>query len=279
MKGGEVERSLYTPMMGKPMRVVLFASGGGGNLGAAIRLSDARPDLVSVALVITDRPNIPAIDLARSRRIPIFVYNFEAECGIWGKCKDNPDDSARYRAAAEAFHDSVLADIQAHENNTGVRIDLAVLSYHRWIHGSLLRYFQDRMINQHAGDLTVMSDAHPTERRYIGINPVLAALRAGERRTRTSTFLVQDNCDGGEILCQGPWVVFDHSRVVTKETALQHEILQKRRSDWPALTYALTEIAQGNYTISNKRHTDGCRVLYYRGQALPYDGVDLQSEI
>lgn len=258
------------------MNVVVFASGGGGNLQAAINLSLAKPHLLKVGLVVTDRLGIPAIEIARQHKIAVLAYDFEKECGVWADCRDNPKKARKYYSASILFHNRVLQDIRKLERKNRNTFDLAVLSYHRWIYGELYKHFEGRMINQHAGDLTIMNDDSPLTRKYIGINPVLGALKSGENRTRTSTFLVRENHDGGEILCQGPWVTYRGPRLITKKSAWKHEVLQKKKSDWPSLSFALTEIAQGNYAITNKKYKDGCHILTYKKKYLPYGGVNLE---
>lgn len=257
------------------MRIIVFASGGGGNLHAAIRLSIEKPNLIQVGLVITDRPEIPAISIAKEFSIPVFTYNFEKECGIWSECQKDAMKAKLYKHKAKEFHNRVLKDIISFEQKNNTKFDLTVLSYHRWIHGNLLDYFNERMINQHSGDLSVMSEDNPTTRKYIGINPVLMALLDGVKKTRTSTFLVRNSHDGGEILCQGPWVSYKGPYPVTKKSAWKHELIQKKESDWPSLTFALCSIAMGKYGLTSRSHNDGSKILTHDNTMLPYGGVDL----
>jgi len=176
--------------------------------------------------------------------------------------------------AAVQFHNRMLDQIRAQERLLNRRFDLAVLSYRRWIHGNLLEYFKDRMINQHAGDLTSLSECF--DRKYVGINPVWTALRSGEVRTRTSTIMVAEGHDSGEILCQGPWVQYNDDSL-SKEQALEHENRQKVESDWPSLSFALVRIAQGRYSLGDEVHEDGSRIVYLDGAPLPFGGVGLGS--
>lgn len=266
---------IYTPKKDGPMNVAVFASGGGGNLKAVIDLSLAHPRLVRVGLVVTDRIGIPAIDIAQSYSIPVFAYEFEKICGVWSECKKKKETAEQYTACARQFHDSVYERIRAHEQQTHMPIDLIVLSYHRWVFGKLLSSFKNKIINQHAADLTVFEQESYGKRKYIGINPVLYALEAGETKTRTSTFLVQGGYDNGEILSQGPWTVFKGGHV-NKQTAYEHELIQKKQSDWPSLTFAVREIARGNYAYDpDDLYPDGCQAIYYKHSKLPYGGVDL----
>lgn len=270
---------IYAPKKHSPMNIIVFASGGGGNLKAAIDLSIKKPNLVKVGLVATDRLDIPAINIAHKFKIPVLAYDFEKECGVWKKCKNNSIKTKKYTLAAVQFHNKVLKDIILIEKNTQHSFDLVVSSYHRWIHGNLFDYFKERMINQHAGDLTVMRDDAPTVRKYIGINPVLVALKAGESETRTNTFLVREGQDSGEILCQGPWVKYKGVVPVTRKSAWEHELIQKKESDWPSLSFALKEIASGNFGIIDAQYADGCKILTYKGKPIPYGGIDLTKFI
>lgn len=272
----DAARAIYTPKPEQPMNIIVFASGGGGNLKAAINLSLKSPELLNVGLVVTDRLGIPAIDIAKDFDITVLAYDFEQTCGVWGECKDDPIKAQQYTLAAEQFHDNVLEDIKTIEAQRKQVFDLVVLSYHRWIHGKLLSHFSERIINQHAGDLSIMSQQSDFIRKYIGINPVLMALNSGESRTRTSTFLVRDTHDGGEILCQGPWVDYTGTVPPTQNSAWQHEVRQKRESDWPSLTFALAGIAKGEFSLTDEEYPDGCKVVAYKNKPLPYGGVDLE---
>jgi phosphoribosylglycinamide formyltransferase 1 len=269
---------IYRPQEGRPMEVVVFASGSGGNFLAAINVSKKNPGLLNVGLLVTDRLGIKAIDIAREYNIPVIASDFEAFCGVWKECKNDSRVRKRYLNLSVDYHNNVLTKILQLEKTTGRRFDLVVLSYHRWIHGKLLDHFKDRIINQHAGDLSIMEDKGFFRRKYVGINPVLMALKEGETRTRTSTFLVGDGHDTGEILCQGPWVKYSGFYPVTKESAWEHELIQKKESDWPSLTFALNGIAMGQFSVSlRNKYPDGAREVFFKGEKLPYSGVDITN--
>lgn len=262
----------------RPLNVVVFASGGGGNLRAAIRLAVRRPDLVRIGAVVTDRLGIPALRIAEAAGIPTIARDFEQSCARWADVRDDPAAAATYRRRARDFHDRVLDDLMRIEASTGAEFGLAVLSYRRWIHGNLLTHFADRMINQHPADLAALRP--DGIRRYTGIGGLRHALEAGEPRTRTSTILVGDGHDTGEVLCQGPWIETRGTTSVSPDVVDRHEHEQKQVSDWPSLTFALAEIAQGAFAVADdEQFPDGCRVLYHRGRRLPYGGVDLDGHV
>lgn len=270
---------VYIPDTNKPMNIAVFASGGGGNLCAVINLAEKFSQEMKVQLVVSDSLNIPAIDIARANGISVIARGFEKECGSWQDYKSTPELASQYHERAELFHDAILEEIFEHEKMLNVEIDLVILSYHRWIRGKLLRHFDGRMINQHPADLTVMENSHPQQRKYVGLSPVFSALKDGQRQTRTCNFLVRDGQDNGEILCAGPWVSYDGSEPVTKQSAQQHEMRQKEKSDWPCISYVTKAISEGRYAIHTiDRHPDGCHVVLLNQEPLPYGGVDLASD-
>lgn len=257
------------------MQVAVFVSGTGGNLNACLELQRLHPQLINIELVIADRHRILALEIAERNGVRVIAEDFERTCGIWKQCVGSKKKEEEYTRSAVRFHDAILRAIEEHETQTGAYIDLCVLSYRRWVHGALLERFRDRMINQHAGDLTARTP--DGTRIFTGINPVWTALCSGVRRTRTSTFLVNDGHDAGEILCQGPWVNVE-MRDFSKRVAADHEIRQKRESDWPSLAFALREIALGKLGIAHDAvHSDGLRIVTHNGHALPYGGVDLDT--
>lgn len=253
------------------MHGVFFASGGPGNIQQAFDTQLLYPSLFHIGLVITDRPDIPAIEVAKKYNTPCYIYPFDEICG-----KVHETSPLRYSERREKLHNRILEDIQKYENDTGWPFDLAILAYRRMITGSLLTYFQDRMINQHPADLTILEKNPPFKRMYIGIQGLNDAIRKKETQTRTSTILVKEGMDNGEILCQGPWVKFEGDPLCPKDL-IAHENKQKKESDWPCLSFALIEIAKGNYALSfTEKHLDGSRVVVYKGKNLPYGGFSIE---
>jgi len=260
---------IHTPRRDRPMQVVFFASGGPGNLQAAFDVEDAAPALLRIGLVVTDRPGIPSIALARGRGVPVLVRDFEASCGRWTDCRGNPVRERAYVEAGTRFHDAICDELAAHERVRGERFDLAVLAYRRIVRGRLLERFAERMINQHPADLAARGAAG--QRLYPGIGGHARALRDGRRGARTTTILVRAGVDDGEILAQGPWVPFTGDARQPLQVA-EHEDRQKSASDWPSLRFALAAIASGRLGLATDRHVDGCKVVGLDQRPLPYCG-------
>ena len=257
---------------GGSARVLVMVSATGANLTTLLDLSFRHPELIDVALVASDRPAAPGLDVARRAGVPTWPGSFTVECGRWSDCHTTAERSA-YRDRARAFHDRLCLRVEEFENRTGP-IDLVVLAYHRWIHGALLEKFAGRMINQHPGDLADL-DMHGT-RSLIGLDPVGVALRRGDPSTRTSTFFVDDTPDGGAVIVRGPAVHYTGPRPPARADLLAHEMTQKRLSDRPALTWAVTALVEGRVTRSaTQRHPDGSPVVLVDGRPTSLGGQDL----
>ncbi len=253
------------------MNVVFFVSGSGGNLSAALRLQDNNKELFEIKLIITDRPNIKSIEIAKKHKIPYKIYDFKSFCGDSPLInpKINPEE---YWYKSEKLHDKVYTDILNFEKNNTLKFDLAVLTYRRIIKGKLLHYFKNRMINQHPGDLTVKNQKG--ERKYIGMNAVSLALHDNSR-TRTSTIMVRNSMDSGEILCQGPWVVNKIKGTLSKSEIEAHENVQKEKSDWPSIQFAIEGISRGHFYLSQNTNNEKLKDVKYKQVTLPEGGYSI----
>jgi phosphoribosylglycinamide formyltransferase-1 len=253
----------------------VFASGAGGNLRAVMGLAAHRPDLITVAAMVTDRPRCAAASIADGAGIPVIARDFRAECGRASDCRSE-SQRLHYTQQAEAFHDRIDAQLLDLERANGA-LDLIVLSYGRWIHGRLLQRFAGRMINQHPGDLAQLDEFG--RRALIGNDPVLAALRGGARRVRTSTFFVDAGQDSGPILCQGPVV---ETAGIRRErgSADSLELTMKRESDWPSVICAVTLIALNSVSINfDRRMDDGSHGVAICGVPMALGGLKLMEEL
>jgi phosphoribosylglycinamide formyltransferase-1 len=256
----------------RPLRVLVLVSATGANLSTLLMLAKARPDLIDVALVASDRPAARALDVAEAAGIATWPGTFLAEVGRASDCRTDAERLA-YADRARAFHDRLCERIEQHEHDHG-EFDLVVLAYHRWIHGRLLDKFAGRMINQHPGDLASLDESG--RRTLIGNDPVGVALRRGDTSTQTSTFFVDDTPDGGAIIARGPAVEYRGPWPPTTADVSAHELTQKLHSDRPALIFAVRAIAEGRVALDPaRRHLDGSSVVLLDGVPIPFGGVDL----
>ena len=254
-------RALYEPR-DNAMRIAVFSSWGPGNFSAAMSAAADSCAAMKVVLLVSDRLGTPSAELARGCGVSVIERDFADRLRKVG--------SSERGEASDRMHDEVLEAVQLFEHEHGM-IDLAVLAYRRVIRGALFAHFCDRMINQHPADLTVLND--DGARRYIGISGLARSISDGVGATRTSTILVTEGVDEGEILGQGPWVPVDRSEGRADVDA--HELLQKQRSDWPILTMLLQLICRGRLAVDDGYISAGHRNVYLDGRALPCGGVQM----
>jgi phosphoribosylglycinamide formyltransferase-1 len=250
-------------------RVAVFASGYGANLETCLRLASRRPDLLSIATVVSDKPGCRATQIAHGAGIPCIARSFDQ---LVGRASDCTDDAAReaYRHRARAFHEYICRELVAAEE-TGGEFSAVVFSYRRWVHGNLLDRYRGRIVNQHPGDLTLLDQLD--RRRLTGNDPVLKALTMRCKTVRTTSFLVDDGHDTGSIVAQGP-ALTTNGLTPTRQDADRLEFAQKAISDPPSLICALLLLLMLSLTYGPGRYPDGSRQLVADGRALPFGGVD-----
>lgn len=271
---------LHNPQ--EKMRVVAFASGSGTNFREAVVESKREGSNFSIDLLMTDKEvdkegkRIGALDYAVQFGVSNITINGYRACGSWKQARESVEGVRQYQQRAEAFNYLLYEKIREVEQAQGFTFDFALLAgYMRLFQGALLRRFQNRAINVHPADLSILTSNG--SRRYIGENAVYDALWMGKTKTRSSIILVDAATDAGALLVSGPWVKYAGEQPVKQEHADEHQKRQKEASDWPALRFTLREISQGHFALcSQKFHSDGNPVVRYKGAALPYDGFVLE---
>jgi len=274
---------LHEPRFG-PMHVVAFASGSGTNFREAVEEARESDGKFSIDLLVTDKhkkrnsagvmERIGAIDLAEEFEIPVIALNGYGICGSWKKAKKTITGSKEYQKRGLDFNRQIAAEISLFEKRNGIHFDFGLLAgYMRIVQGALKRRFNGKLGNVHPAKLDVLDD---TVRRYTGDQAVYDALKAGETSTATTFILADEGVDTGPNLVQGPNVVYEGKRRVNKAIAGVHQDKQKVQSDWPALRFALREIAWGELCLHRTRHhPDGNPIVVYQAKEVPYGGVKL----
>lgn len=264
------------------MHFVAFASGSGTNFREAVLESHRHESNFSIDLLVTDKEiskgkRIGALEYAEEFDIPCVTVNGYKACGSWKEAQQSMQGVRAYQQRCEAFNHELYTKVRAFEEQARFTFDLAVLAgYMRLFTGDLLRRFQNKAINVHPADLSIRTSNGG--RKYVGENAVYDALAAGLTKTRSSIILVDAATDAGAILVSGPWAEYAGEKPITQERADAHQSKQKGMSDWPALRFALREIAHGKFALHSKQfHDDGNPVVIYRDQELSYEGYVLKS--
>ncbi len=188
--------------------VWVLGSGSGSNLRAL--LNDQQGYRISG--VLTDRP-CGCEEIAKLYSVP--CARVPRSLGM------SPEDYDR----------ELLKVLRLHE------VDLLFLAgYKRMVTPVLLNVYPRRILNVHPADLS--------DRKYIGLSAVADALKAGEKRTRSSVIVVNEAMDGGPVIVSGPWL-----DVALGVKPGEHQEKQKAASDWPATVMAVRLFAQGRVVV------------------------------
>lgn len=177
------------------MRLALFASGAGSNVGAILQARRAGTLRgVEVPLVVCDRPRAGVVQVARAWDVP---------------CRVRAPRAYRDRADYEA---SILEDLRAAEVD-----HLALAGYMRIVGPTLLTPFAGRIVNVHPSLLPA----------FPGKHAVREALAYGVKVTGASVHFVDEGVDTGPIIAQRTTPVHDDDTLETLRARIQaaeHEL-------------------------------------------------------
>ncbi len=256
-----------------------FGSGSGTNLQQCAKIIPPR-------LIFSDKkkPSLFQLEeLLDTPRLDLGVSGFKF-CGSWKKAQHDPNKIAEYQRRSLQYNQMIVDGLHRFEDEQKKEIDLIVLGgYMRLVKQPLLDSYPDKIINVHPADLTILNDLEPRKsRKFIGADAVYDAILAAEPATRSSVIIVDDGEDHGEIITSGPLVKVEyHFRdplllreyVNGNDVSDGHQERQKKESDWPALTTALSLIAEGRIALGNeKSFFQEWRRVYVDGKPMPYGG-------
>ncbi len=242
---------LYTPGTSGPMRVAGFMSGSGTNL---VKILERQAELEKrpggspfrIVVIFSDNPASNASRIGSEHGVPVIVEDILAFYRARGH-ETKKDLSLR------PDFDRRIVELLAPYEVDGV----VLAGYMCVVTGPLLQAFAGRIINVHPADLRILEAGR---RKYTGDNAVRDAIRAGEPAVHSTTHIVREEVDGGEILMISdpvpvelpPGVGFqDLTRAEglekLNEIADQHQDRLKRAGDWIVLPATLERLSLGRY--------------------------------
>ena len=199
-------------------RIAVLVSGGGTNLQALIdKQKDGYFGESGIALVISSKPDVYALERARAADIPAEVI-----------ARRDFSDVAAY---SRALRDRLLAE----------QIDLVVLAgFLTIIDEQMYEAFPNRIINVHPALIPSFCG-----KGYYGLRVHEAALEKGVRVSGATVHIVTPECDAGPIILQ---------KAVEVKQGDTPEILQKRimvEAEWEILPQAIDAIANGRVVMED----------------------------
>jgi phosphoribosylglycinamide formyltransferase-1 len=194
----------------------VLASGSGSNLQAILDAVASQRLAARVAVVVSDRPGVYALERARQAGIPFEVVQFPAAA----------DEETR------AAHDRRLVDVLRRHG-----VDTVVLAgYMRVATSVLLRAFPRRVLNIHPALLP----------SFPGLHVQAAALEHGVKFSGCTVHFVDEGVDTGPIIIQAVVPVRDDDT----PDSLASRILREEHRIYPE---ALRYLAEGRLRIEGRR--------------------------
>jgi folate-dependent phosphoribosylglycinamide formyltransferase PurN len=144
----------------------------------------------------------------------------------------------------------VLKAIEKHE------LDLIInAGYMSIMTPIILDEYSGRIVNVHPADLTVMKG---DQRKYVGIHVVENAILEGDNYLKSTTHIVREEVDGGEILVLSKPMpvkidvsleVLKADKKLRKKIVSSHQARLKEQGDWVIFPMTIQMISEGRFAI------------------------------
>lgn len=258
-----MRRKLFDPRK-QPMRVACFMSGSGTNVRRIIehqkKLEEENgKSPYEVVLIFTDNPESNAERIAKEYGISFLLNDIKK----FYEERDLKDMKVR-----EEYDRKTLELIKPYN------IDLIALAGYAWFLTKPLvsNYL---IVNVHPADLSVVDEKG--KRKYVGLYhvPSMKAILSGEKFLHSSTHLVTEDLDAGEILLiskplrvQLPEGISledlkkPENKELLKKIAEEHQNKLKEVGDWKIFPLTLQWIAEGKFEVDEKRN------VYFDGKLI-----------
>ncbi|NIR44045.1 MAG: phosphoribosylglycinamide formyltransferase [Gemmatimonadetes bacterium] len=199
--------------------VAVFASGGGTNLQALLDTfgADGRPDpSCRIALVVSDRPGVGALDRAERAGVPDAIV----------RPKDYED--------ADAFGRALLEVLREH----GIEL-IALAGYLKLVPESVVGAYRGRIVNIHPGPLPAFGGSG-----MWGHHVHEAVIASNAQVSGPTVHFVDERYDTGPIIAQWPVPVFSDDT----PDSLAARVLKYEHRLYPSV---LSALARGDITLDD----------------------------
>lgn len=240
------------------MRVACFMSGSGTNVLKILENQNRKGDdcPYKVVLIFTDvfdpsNQRCKAQSISAQYQIP-YEHNDMREFYRRHGLESKKDLTLR-----PEYDQTTLKMIEKYD------IDLVALcGYMSIVTHPLLDRFEDRIVNVHPADLSVRDG---DKRKYTGLNAVRDAILAGEKKLYSTTHIVREKVDYGEILMRSQPIDVNlpdsvtledlhkpENAALTKRIAAEHQERLKEKGDWVIYPKTLEMIGEGRYAVNGQ---------------------------
>jgi phosphoribosylglycinamide formyltransferase-1 len=198
---------------GARLRIAVLASGRGSNFEAIVRSAESGSVRAIVAVLVTDRHDARALDIAREHRVE----------AVYVDPRDHPGRETHEKQVITALDERAVGLV-------------CLAGYMRILSGSFVKHFEGRLLNIHPSLLP----------SFPGLHAQRQALRHGVKVTGATVHFVDEGVDTGPIVLQAAVPVGSDD---TEET-LAARILAEEHRIYPE---AIRLFAQGRLYIEGRR--------------------------
>ena len=203
--------------MANVKRIAVLVSGGGTNLQALIDAENRGELGGRIALVLSSKPDVYALERAKNNGIPTLVLS-------------------RKEYATVTEYSRALADALVNEN-----IDLVVLAgFLTILDEQVYEAFPNKILNVHPALIPAFCG-----KGYYGLRVHEAALEKGVKLSGATVHIVTPECDAGPIVLQRAVEVMEED---TPET-LQRRIMEQ--AEWKILPEAVRLFCEDRIVVGN----------------------------
>lgn len=258
----------------EPMRIACFMSGSGTNVIKILENHSEKGEKCPyrVVLIFTDVFD-PSNLRCRAQSISSQHHTSYEHNDIIDFYRDHGRQDKKDLSLRSKYDRLTLEAIEKYD------LDLiALCGYMSIVTRPLIERYSDRIVNVHPADLSVKED---NRRKYTGLNAVRDAIMAGETRLYSTTHVVREKVDYGEILMRSsPIDVIlptgidlqklrsPENTSIARQVTAEHQNQLKERGDWVIYPKTLEMIGEGRYALNGQGNVYVDNVLMPNGLRL-----------
>ena len=252
-------RKMFDPSIRqKPMRIACFMSGSGTNVIKILENQQTRTENppYKVVLIFTDVFD-PSNQKCRAQSIAS-THHINYEHNDIAEFYRRQGRGNKKDLSLRPEYDRITVEtIEKYD------LDLiALCGYMSIVTRPLIERYNDRVVNVHPADLSVRQGDH---RKYTGLNAVRDAILSGEKKLYSTTHIVREKVDYGEILMRSKPIdvilpegislnnLRDPGNAhIMKKIASDHQDRLKEQGDWIIYPKTLEMIGEGRYAVNGQ---------------------------
>ncbi|MGQ9515251.1 MAG: phosphoribosylglycinamide formyltransferase [Thermoproteota archaeon] len=264
-----IPRPIFDPREFRTMRIVCMMSGSGTNVIKIIEYQRKLKEELGrspfeVVAIFSDNRHSNAQALAERFSLPCICRD------IMEFYRERGHDTKRDLSLRPEYDKATVDSIEKYDPHAA-----ALCGYMSIVTSPILKKFGDRIFNVHPADLSQTDSSG--RRRFVGMNAVRDAILAGSKLLYSSTHIVREDVDHGEILMRSKPIEVSlpsgmslkelskpENKPILEEIVRSHQERLKEKGDWVIYPLTIRMVSEGRYSIDQKGN------IYVDGQLMPF---------